>query len=303
MIIDQIKLTNFRCFGSFEIDLHPSLTVLVAENGGGKTTVLDAAAIGLSVFLRHFSTARQRLSGRGIKDTDIRINTPLFEMGDQHCRVELKSAELNWEVAKSAASVVGSMKAASGQAAVRERVAKLVESVEQQDREQFPVFAYYGADRGLIDIPERIRESKINYEVPMASLVDSLDPSSDFREMLKWFDAEEANELRINKGRRPSEFEKNPSLVAVRKAIESVLGGGFQNPHFNAQRKFVVTSANGTELRISQLSQGYQSMLALAMDYSRRLAIGNSHLANPNLAHGVMSVSYTHLTLPTILLV
>jgi predicted ATP-binding protein involved in virulence len=34
----------------------------------------------------------------------------------------------------------------------------------------------------------------------------------------------------------------------------------------------------GGPLQVAQLSQGYQSMMAMAMDFSRRLAIGNSHL-------------------------
>ena len=66
MHLKSITLKNFRCFDELRLELHPRLTVLVADNGGGKTSVLDAIAVGLSPVLRRFSTADQRLSGFGI---------------------------------------------------------------------------------------------------------------------------------------------------------------------------------------------------------------------------------------------
>lgn len=45
--IDQLQLTNFRCFAECEVDFHPSLTVLVAENAKGKSAILDAVSMSL----------------------------------------------------------------------------------------------------------------------------------------------------------------------------------------------------------------------------------------------------------------
>lgn len=73
MHLKSIRLKNFRCFDELHLELHPRLTVLVADNGGGKTSVLDAIAMGLSPMLRYLSTADQRLSGRGIADRDLRL--------------------------------------------------------------------------------------------------------------------------------------------------------------------------------------------------------------------------------------
>ena len=46
----SLLLTNFRCFEQFELPLEEDLTVLFAENGGGKTSLLNALAMGLAVF-------------------------------------------------------------------------------------------------------------------------------------------------------------------------------------------------------------------------------------------------------------
>lgn len=42
--LNQLVLQNYRCFADCTVDFHPELTVLVADNGFGKTALLDAAA-------------------------------------------------------------------------------------------------------------------------------------------------------------------------------------------------------------------------------------------------------------------
>ena len=97
--------------------------------------------------------------------------------------------------------------------------------------------------------------------------------------MLAWFDQEESTELRKNKGVVGENYTPLNSLEAVRATVISLLGEAYRNPHFNTRHKFMLERASdGAELLVDQLSQGYQSMLALAMDFARRLAIANTHL-------------------------
>ncbi|MEN9864421.1 MAG: hypothetical protein RL748_11, partial [Pseudomonadota bacterium] len=58
MHLTEITLKNYRCFTDIRIPLHPQLTVLVAENGQGKSTVLDAVRVGLWPFIDSFDLAR-----------------------------------------------------------------------------------------------------------------------------------------------------------------------------------------------------------------------------------------------------
>jgi len=46
----QLHLEQYRCFEALDLHLEPDLTVLCAENGGGKTAVLTALAVGLTPF-------------------------------------------------------------------------------------------------------------------------------------------------------------------------------------------------------------------------------------------------------------
>ncbi|BBI71121.2 hypothetical protein HAALTHF_10310n [Vreelandella aquamarina] len=75
MRIDKLRLKNFRCFSEVELDLDEDLTVLVAENGQGKSAVLDAIRIGLWPFVSCFDIAKNAKadSGNGIAIGDVRL--------------------------------------------------------------------------------------------------------------------------------------------------------------------------------------------------------------------------------------
>lgn len=287
MRLKKITLNNFRCFQKLEVDLHPRLTVLIGDNGAGKTAILDGIAAGLSPILRHLSSANQRLSaaGVGIKDTDFRIESWENRGGKErwgasdYVQVIAETTEgLQWDYWRP--SISGKEpKNKIGETNLAHYLAKVSDSLKTAKPELMPVFAYYGVLRGRIEIPERLRSSKENYSYPTSALVDSLNSLSNFKEMIKWFDIEESSELRLNKYLNPHLNLEITSLTAVRYAIETMLGGVYRNPYFNRNHKFVLESSqDGVPLQVSQLSQGYQSMLALGMDFARRLTLANGHM-------------------------
>lgn len=288
MRLKRITLNNFRRFESLVVDLHPRLTVFVGENGAGKTAILDGIAASLLPVLRHLSSPNQRLPspGSGIKDTDFRIESWAPRNGKARYGVTEYSqviaettSGLKWDYWRPSSGGNGPDEKI-GETSLSNYLTSVMESLKTDTPELLPVFAYYGAQRGRIDVPGRIRISKENYEHPTSALLQSLDSVTNFREMLQWFDVEESNELRANKGVAPEDYLESSTLIAVRGAIESLMGGAFRNPHFNKEHKFVLEPVTGgPPLQVSQLSQGYQSMLALGMDFARRLALANSHLS------------------------
>lgn len=283
MHLKKVVFRNFRCFNRLELDIHPRLTVLVAENGGGKTAVLDGIAVGLSPILSYLSSASQRLTGTGISDTDFRVekvNKNGWVQQSDFAQVEMISTEgLHWDNWKPSAKGKHPHKSI-GQKDLNDFTSEIMGSFKSSKPEPLPVFSYYGAKRGWLPISQRLRGSKIDYTQPTSALVGTLKPLNDFKEMINWFDIEEANELRANKGCLPEDFEASEALKAVRDALVKILGGTYKNPHFNRQHKFVVdTEDEPGQLQVSQLSQGYQSMLALGMDFARRQALANKHLS------------------------
>lgn len=291
MWLKKITLNDFRCFEHLKIDLHPRLTVLVGINGAGKTAILDAIAAGLAPVLGYLSSANQRLSskGSGIKDTDLRLVTWEGKGGREKwgvsdfAQVIVETTDgLQWDTWRG--SRKGSKPSARiGQASLAGYLSSVTDSLATTSPKLLPVFAYYGAQRGRIEIPGSLHKSKENYDHPTSALFEALDSQSNFKEMLKWFDREEADELRRGRDVSPGDSELSQPLEAVRLAIGLLLGNEFGNPHFSSGHKFVVEpTAGGAPLQVSQLSQGYQSMLALAMDFARRLALANGHLDAEN---------------------
>ena len=67
--IARVAVENFRCFTGLTWDaIDPQMNVIVAPNGGGKTALLDAIAVGLAPFVRY----RARTGGWNITDWDVR---------------------------------------------------------------------------------------------------------------------------------------------------------------------------------------------------------------------------------------
>ncbi|MEA3308613.1 MAG: AAA family ATPase [Chloroflexota bacterium] len=307
MYLKTVTLRNFRCFEELIIKLHPRLTVLVAENGGGKTAILDGIAIGLAPILRYFSTVNQRLTGPGIRDMDFRLKSLVIHKGNEHwgasdyAQIVIETMSgLKWDNWRPSAS--GEQPQIKvGQKELSAYAKNILEKLKT-GTPKLPVFAYYGANRGWIKIPKRLHESKVNYTYPTSALLDALDSLSDFKEMLKWFDWEEASELRAARDAQSENHEpprkRHSALAVVRSAIDIILGKDYQNPRFNSKHKFVIdTENNAGELQISQLSQGYQSMLALSMDFAHRLALANRHLDKALQAPAIMLVDEIDLHL------
>lgn len=75
MKLKNIQIINFRCFDSLSIDLDEQLTVIVAKNGQGKSSILDAIRIGLWSFVRGFDLAHSAFNdpANSIKIDDVRM--------------------------------------------------------------------------------------------------------------------------------------------------------------------------------------------------------------------------------------
>jgi hypothetical protein len=100
--IDRLELRNFKKFAEFDLSLHHQFTLLIGENGAGKTSVLDALAVALGVWLVRppdstLSGSRRRIypseifrrdirrrRDAGASSTDLRARDPLERAGCYH---------------------------------------------------------------------------------------------------------------------------------------------------------------------------------------------------------------------------
>jgi predicted ATP-binding protein involved in virulence len=83
----SLILEQFRCFEHLSLTLEPDLTLLFAENGGGKTSILHALAVGMTAF----QTGVPR-----VLKLDAQRDVRKIAVGDRNRREAAGGCELTW---------------------------------------------------------------------------------------------------------------------------------------------------------------------------------------------------------------
>ena len=265
MRLRSVEIDNYRAVKHLKLSLDSRLTVFHGDNAQGKTSVLNAIAVGLGAV----PTLLPEVSGIGFLDTDRRRST-------RYVRVALETTDGTvWERQKGP---VPSNRI--GIRSLREKMEDIVSADEQGEEIDLPIIAFYGADRAAFSVPQR--RSGYRERSRYAALAGALSAGIDFRQFFEWFKAKEDEELRDQK-RDPKAV--STELEAVRTAITSMIPGASQPRIEFSPLRFVVSldakSGRREDLTLDQMGGGYRVVLALAADLARRMAQGNPHRATP----------------------
>lgn len=290
MKVKELFLQDFRCFNYLEIKFHPSLTVIVAENGYGKTTILDAIAVAFGRLL----TKLPKISGIAIKESDIRIGeNNKVEPFAQYVIdvVDFSGQAITWSAGRRRDSSNQSFlkikvpskqfeKMKVGFREIDKFTNDLIDKFNSDVGYKMPLIVYYGTNRAILEEVQRRRNFKKEFS-RFESLVSALNPTARFKDAFEWFNAMEDLERREQQRQKNFDY-RLPELDVVRSAIESMLPG-FSHPRTEIRPlRFVIDQLmdDGTvrTFRVSQLSDGYRVMLGLVMDLARRMAQANPPL-------------------------
>lgn len=280
--LDHLRLHNFRCFAECTVDLHPQLTVLVAENGGGKTAVLDAIGIALGVFVDTVADVRY---GADFAPADVRrvwdgmtMNpvAPTKVIAHGYVNGQL----LDWQRARNGIGVHNHTTTKDtrnlGQAArlLRERVERDSETIDGHTI--LPLVAFYGTQRLWGEQPATDRWHDRLRIQRTAGYEGCLSPSSSVKAITDWYAAT------MGQTRDPRFSAQRPEklLAAVRGATRIVLEpSGWRDLDWDfEQQLLVVEHPDHGRLPLSLLSDGVRTMIALVADIARRCATLNPHL-------------------------
>lgn len=322
MRLREVSLTNFRCFEQLRIEFPGDLTVLVGNNGAGKTAVLEGIAYALSRIL----TRLPQVEGKNLRPEDLKIGSRGVQA--PFVRVEAQSTEgIKWTrtlkrdpTSQTAADVPDAI----GDKALFEFLDPTIHTIAEGREATLPVFAYYGVSRAVLDIPERRRNFRKEFR-RFDALDNALEPTTRFKDLFEWFYAQERDEMeRVTQALFTPEFQNwlnqanghdtppppvalsklpgpLPVLQAVRDAIAHVIAG-FSKPHIKTNPlRMVLTQrlpdGSDRELSLQMLSDGYRTMLAMVMDFARRMAQANPHLDKPLEAEAILMVDEIDLHL------
>ena len=79
MYVSKIRMQNFRCYTDFTMQFSPKVTVIVAENGRGKTAILDGLAITMAPYLAAFPG----IKARNFQPNDVRMVVDVPQTQDE----------------------------------------------------------------------------------------------------------------------------------------------------------------------------------------------------------------------------
>ena len=204
MKLKNLQISNFRCFESLSIDLDEQLTVLVAENGVGKTAILDAIAVALGPFIGGFDTGVRK----DFKYRDARIgikNGPhlSIKFSDDEYRPQgsaSKRMESKYPISLVASGMVeGQFETWSreltgektqttfGKAKnIIDYAKKLQQQVRADEQVSLPIVAYYGTGR-LWRQSQASKRTSAQSDSRLYGYHDALNPDSTYKAFEKWF--------------------------------------------------------------------------------------------------------------------
>jgi len=264
MKLHSLLLNNFRRYEIALLHFHPNFTVLIGENGKGKTTVLDAIAIMLRTY---FQGSGITTGQGGIKKSDARV--VLQEKGGQVFLEQQKIVFLNAD-----ATIHGNKIKWYRFIGDRGGRAKELVDIGLKDRERIttgnpdlPLLLYYGSGR-----PWNIHR-KVETEKP-GSQLDAyrycLDPKSDHKAFEKWFKKLSLSALQKRK--------RSPALDVVEKSVISCIPDAEKFYHDAELDQILIKLTSEGYVYFSNLSDGYRNMVAMVADIAHRASRLNPHL-------------------------
>lgn len=289
--VTDLVVENFRCFRECSVDFHPSLTVIAADNGRGKTAILDALSIALGLYVDVLTDSHNPTR---FERSDIRLASPSesanakSEFTSVYASGLVDGGNIRW---RRSISSIGSQARTTTKDArdlmyaanhVAARLSKFA-SDEGEVAPPLPLVALYGT--GRLWSEHRLTSSRRSAAVDVsrmgrvAGYVDCLSPSSSFKAFATWYGETYAtvagtHSLGYDRVDRPQLL-----LSAVNEATNSVLSPtGWSGLGWDTEAGGLAVEhpAHG-RVPVSLLSDGVKSVTALVADIAHRCVRLNPH--------------------------
>lgn len=276
--IVRLEVAAYRGLRELAIDFDDELTVLIGKNGCGKTSVLRALALMLSQVQDLLDDA----SPQALAHTDIHSGATEVRLL-LHAQIDEDSLVLRRARTRRERTGTQSATDLLALAPVMTRLRK-----SQASR---PLAVYYPVDRARLDVPHKGRKRDA-HPAYAGALIQG---EANFTALFDWFEREEAseNKERLASGNAALRLR---SLEAVRQAIKGLLPQ-VTEPQIVQNPRSMTVRKGGVDLNVDQLSDGEKSLLAMAADLARRLALANPGLHDPLRGSAVVLIDEVELHL------
>ncbi|MDR2353603.1 MAG: AAA family ATPase [Deltaproteobacteria bacterium] len=292
MQIKSIELENYRCFEKIKIEFDPRLTVLIGINASGKTAILEALAANLSLMAATlFHDQNQHLNENELfgksdisKYFDKNYISSKLEVED--LTIEIQCNQNNLDLQRE----ITAYEKNPSEDQIKMGFPELTTKIKNDIQKYATILVYYPAHRFLTRTEERnIGYNIASFEVSPFYYITSI--IDHFRIAYSWFAEKNIAEAMKIRDLQKIDY-RLPELETVRLAISKILFNKYEKPNFNIEEKEITIVEKKTKKKFNffQLSQGFQSILAIAFDLSRRLAQAANMLNTNFLAESALNM-------------
>ena len=279
-------MQNFRCYTDFTMQFSPKVTVIVAENGKGKTAILDGLAITMAPYLAAFPG----IKARNFQPNDVRMVMDVPQTQDELqikrmkyllpvvLETEVKADDgkaYSWK--RELKSVKGKTSSVSAKF-VSDYGKRIADELNQPGDQDIilPVLGYYGTSRMWND-SSLLKRKKVDLS-RSSGYVECLEPSGSYNTFAQWFRYATESALEYDHIIAEKKLnKKNPYreiLNAINKAIVTCIqsmGWTDLKYSFAAQNLLICHPEKG-ELPLEAMSDGARSVISMAADIAYRMA-------------------------------
>ena len=285
MQLQSIDIKNFRGIDHCHLTFKPGFNLLIGENGCGKTSFLEAIAVGMGGFIT--GVANAKVEARHFSMDEVR--TVYIQQGDggyiptyywPEVAMEMKLGDdvYSWTRAK---------KNASARSTVTPRdISHVAEALVYDSQSTLPVISYQSAARVWSQKREKRYDiTRLTYNREFG-YIDCLTDEASMKLMLNWCSRME--QIAWQKEKPVREYE------AVKQVISNAMSKLEKHSvriFYDKQAEELMYQFAGTTLPIASLSAGYQSLIWMCFDIAYRMAVLNPALVDKiNEAPGIVMI-------------
>ena len=270
MHIKSIRIKNFKGIEDSSINFQPGFNIIKGENGKGKTSIIEAIAVGLGGFIGGFSD----VATRHFTKEEIRKEWELT--GDGSCNenyqtptevslVSVINGE-NFEWTRSRSSVKSSRTTT-----MPKTIVKYAESLQLNSKAELPIISLQGAGRVWSQKREKVTNIFKAKYLRTAGYTDALEDASNIKLLLNW--CIKMEQVGWQKGKAIAEYEAVKQAVAD--FMKNINSEGSYKVFYDKQLEELVYSVDDNIVTINSLSAGYQSLIWMVFDIAYRMAVLN----------------------------
>ena len=271
MRLSKVRIKNFKGIKDWEIDLKPGFNLIKGTNGKGKTSILEAIAVGMGGFL----TGVAEISGRNFIREEIRREYVLSGDGSYTCLYKIPveigltamiegKNEVSWNRCLNSTT--------PGRGTLQPNtIKKIAEEKANSFDTPLPIINYQGASRMWSQKKEKVDDIFRKQYFRTVGYTYTLEETTNIKLLLNW--CLKMEQTAFQKNQKIAEYE------AVKDAVGRFMGlmdhGEAYSVFYDRQQEGLLYKEGDSVLPVSDLSAGYQSLIWMVLDIAYRMAVLN----------------------------